>query len=71
MRYAVACGLATSDPTASLRGALIAGTKKSFAAVTEPEKLGALLRVLPPSWRTSRSGVGGIRSEKCTLAVAG
>jgi hypothetical protein len=29
MRYAVACGLATSDPTASLRGALIAGTKKN------------------------------------------
>ena len=46
MRYAVACGLATSDPTASLRGALVAGTKRSFAAVTEPEKLGPLLRVI-------------------------
>ena len=46
MRYAVACGNATSDPTASLRGALVAGTKKSFAAVTDPEKLGRLLRVI-------------------------
>jgi len=31
MRYGVACGLATYDPTTSLRGALVAGTKKSFA----------------------------------------
>jgi len=46
MRYGVACGIATTDPTASLRGALIAGTKKNFAAVTEPEKLGKLLRAI-------------------------
>jgi len=46
MRYAVACGVATADPTLSLRGALIAGTKKHFAAVTEPEKLAPLLRVI-------------------------
>jgi hypothetical protein len=32
MRYAVACGLATSDPSASLRGALIAGTKKNWGS---------------------------------------
>ena len=46
MRYGVACGLATYDPTTSLRGALVAGTKKSFAAVTDPERLGQILRVV-------------------------
>ncbi len=46
MRYAVACGLATFDPTTSLRGALVAGTKKSFAAVTDPERLSEILRVV-------------------------
>jgi integrase len=46
MRYAIACGLAAHDPTASLRGALVAGTKRSFAAVTDPERLGEILRVV-------------------------
>jgi integrase len=46
MRYAVACGLTIYDPTTSLRGALIAGTKKSFAAVTDPERLSQILRIV-------------------------
>lgn len=46
MRFAVATGLIEFDPTPSLRGALIAGTKGHFAAVTEPEKLAEMLRVI-------------------------
>ncbi len=46
MRFAVASGLAEVDPTLSLRGALVAGTKGHFAAVTEPERLAEMLRVI-------------------------
>src|SRR5690606_35165794 len=43
-RYAVATGRATRDATADLRGALTAPTVRHFAALTEPAKIGALLR---------------------------
>ncbi len=46
MRYAAACGHVQGDPTVVLRGALVAGTKKSFAAVTDPKRLAEILRMV-------------------------
>jgi|HigsolmetaAR206D_1030411.scaffolds.fasta_scaffold07269_3 Integrase len=43
-RYAIATARAENDPTFALRGALTAPTVKPRAAVTDPEKVGALLR---------------------------
>lgn len=43
-RYAVASGLAESDPTYALRDALIRPTRVHRAAITEPKALGALMR---------------------------
>jgi integrase len=43
-RYAVSTGRATRDITADLRGALKAHHGKHFAAITDPEKLGELIR---------------------------
>jgi integrase len=43
-RYAVAIGKAHSDPAVHLRGALPPARPGHFAAVTEPEKIGPLLR---------------------------
>jgi integrase len=45
-RYAVATGRADRDPTADLRGALTPLKPKNRAAVTEPAKVGELLRAL-------------------------
>jgi len=45
-RYAVATGRAERDPTADLRGALPPAKVKHMAAVTEPQKLADLLRML-------------------------
>lgn len=45
-RYAMATARADTDPTAALRGALIAPAVTHRAAITEPKALGALLRVL-------------------------
>jgi integrase len=45
-RYAVLEGLAESDPTASLRGALKQPRVKHHAAVVEPTKVGELLRAI-------------------------
>ena len=44
--YAIANALAESDPTAALKGARIRPTVKPRAAITEPKKLGGLLRVI-------------------------
>jgi integrase len=46
MRYAVATGRADRDPTGDLRGALTPVVVKSHAAVTDPAKVGELLRAL-------------------------
>jgi len=47
MRYAVATGRATMDPTASLKGALPPiRTKKHMAAPTEAKEVGAILRAI-------------------------
>lgn len=45
-RYAVATGRAERDPSGDLRGALPPVKGEHFAAVTEPKKVGELLRVL-------------------------
>lgn len=46
MRYAAACGHVQGDSTVVLRGALVAGTKKAFAAVTDPKRLAEILRTV-------------------------
>lgn len=46
MRYAFATGRADRDPTADLRGALTPIKGSHFAAVTEPDKIGGILRAL-------------------------
>jgi integrase len=46
MRYAISTGRAERDPTADLRGALPPSVPVHMAAVTDPEKLGGLLRSL-------------------------
>ncbi len=43
-RYAVATGRAERDVTADLRGAIPPSKAKNHAAITEPERIGALLR---------------------------
>jgi len=43
-RYAVASGLADSDPTRDLRGALSPTNEKHHASITEPGEVGELLR---------------------------
>ena len=45
-RFAVACGLAERDVTADLKGALSVVPKRHFAAITEPQKVGELLRAM-------------------------
>ncbi|MEJ7746177.1 MAG: integrase arm-type DNA-binding domain-containing protein, partial [Luteimonas sp.] len=45
-RYAIAHGTATRDPSADLRGALAPVVSKSHAAITDPAKVGELLRAL-------------------------
>ncbi|SCX87530.1 integrase arm-type DNA-binding domain-containing protein [Nitrosospira sp. Nsp13] len=45
-RYAVATGRALRDPTPDLRGALPAANGGHFAAITEPQEVGALLRAI-------------------------
>lgn len=45
-RYAIATGRAKHDPTADLRGALAPVVAKSRAAITDPMKVGELLRAI-------------------------
>ena len=46
MRYAVATGRAQRDPTADLRGALAPAGGRHFPAVTDPPRVGAILRMI-------------------------
>lgn len=46
IRYAIATGRAESDPTRDLRGALTGIEVKSRAAITEPARVGELLRAI-------------------------
>lgn len=43
-RYAIATGRADRDPTADLRGALTPVKGRNFAAITDPKKIGELMR---------------------------
>lgn len=44
--YGFATGRCTSDPATILRGALVAPVAKSYAAITDPQEVGALLRAI-------------------------
>lgn len=61
-RYAIACGKAESDPTASLKGALAPAVSKPRAAITDPASIGALLRAI--------DGYGGLFTTCCALRLA-
>lgn len=60
-RYAVACGMADSDPTASLRGALPPAIQQHHSTITQPHEVGALLRAL--------DGYTGGFIVKCALRI--
>jgi integrase len=45
-RYAIATGRATRDVAADLKGALLPVLTESYSAITEPQKLGQLLRAI-------------------------
>lgn len=61
-RYAVATGRAERDVTADLRGALPPIKRKHFAAVTEPDNVATLLRLL--------HGYSGSVVVRCALQIA-
>lgn len=61
-RYAVATGRAVRDPTPDLRGALPAAKGGHFAAITEPNEVGALLRAI--------DGFKGTFIVQCALKLA-
>lgn len=61
-RYAVATGRAERDPTADLKGALPPAKSKHLAAITDPEKVGGLLRAI--------DGYQGAFVTKCALRLA-
>jgi integrase len=46
IRYAIATGRAVNDPTTSLRGALQTPKTRHHAAVTDPKRIGELLRAI-------------------------
>jgi len=46
LRYAIATGRADSDPTRDLRGALTPVAKRNHPAITEPARVGELLRAI-------------------------
>ena len=61
-RYAIATGRAKRDPTGDLRGALPAVRPTHFAAITEPKRVGALLRAI--------DGYEGSLTVRCALRLA-
>ncbi len=61
-RYAIATGRAERDVAADLRGALQPAQKKHLAAVTEPKRVGELLRML--------DGYEGTLTVRCALKLA-
>ncbi len=61
-RYAIAHGIATRDPSADLRGALAPIVRTSRAAITDPLKVGALLRDIET--------YGGQHVTRCALRLA-
>lgn len=61
-RFAVLEGRCQSDPTSSLRGALKSPQVKHHAAITDPKKMGELLRAI--------DGFGGQFVTQCALRLA-
>jgi integrase len=61
-RYAIATGRAESDVTRDLRGALQSVKEKHHASITEPKKIGELLRAI--------DGYSGQPVTKCALQLA-
>lgn len=61
-RYAVATGRAERDPTGDLKGALRPFTTKHMPAITEPSRVGALLRAI--------DGYEGSFIVRCALRLA-
>ena len=61
-RYAIATGRAERDPSADLRGALTSTKSKNMAAITDPKKIGGLLRAI--------DGYDGHIITKCALRLA-
>jgi integrase len=61
-RYAIATGRAERDPAADLKGALPPTKAKHHASITDPIKIGELLRVV--------DGYQGELTTKCALQIA-
>ena len=61
-RYAIQTGRAERDPSSDLRGALPPVKGKHFAAVTEPKRVGELLRMM--------EGYEGTLTVRCALRLA-
>lgn len=61
-RYAVATGRAERDPAADLRGALPPAAGGHFASITEPKRIGELLRAI--------DGYQGALVARCALRLA-
>jgi len=61
-RYAVATGKAERDPVQDLKGALAPAKTKNFSSITEPQKIGELLRAI--------DGYNGFFITKCALRLA-
>ncbi len=61
-RYAIATGRAERDPSADLRGALAPAKHGRMAAITDPKKIGELLRAI--------DGYEGTHVAKCALRLA-
>jgi integrase len=62
LRYAIATGRAERDSAADLRGALPPATGGHFASITEPTKIGQLLRAI--------AGYQGDFATRCALRLA-
>jgi integrase len=62
LRYAIATGRAKRDPTGDLRGALLAVRPTHFAAITDPKRVGALMRAI--------DGYEGSLTVRCALRLA-
>lgn len=61
-RYAVATGRLDRDPTSALRGALKTAKNRHYASITEPAKIGELLRAI--------DGYTGQLTTLCALKLA-
>jgi len=61
-RYAVATGRANRDPTADLRGALTPVKERHHASITDPKRVGELMRAI--------DGYRGSFITKCALRLA-